>query len=176
MALKWLKYFCPNARYLLKVDDDVAINTPRILNSIKKGDFGEKKDLLLCRYMRSPQPVIREKTNKWFVTYEEYPAEKFPQYCSGYAIFYSSSAAIKIYEASQTLKYFWIEDVFVTGIARQKAGIQGTNIMFYAQFHLDKAKLLMSLSEEYRNSFILAANFAPASIREIWATLLTSRN
>jgi hypothetical protein len=34
MALKWVLYFCPGVRYVLKTDDDTFVNTPVLIRAL----------------------------------------------------------------------------------------------------------------------------------------------
>jgi hypothetical protein len=47
MALKWVNYHCPGARYVLKTDDDVFIHTPDLQGLIANQTFPEK-NFILC--------------------------------------------------------------------------------------------------------------------------------
>lgn len=183
MGLKWFRYYCPKAKLLLKVDDDVVLNTPRILRTVTfeyqsywKLKMNEENDLILCRFMLHPQPVIRDHTSKWYVPFEQYSGEMYPAYCSGYAIFYSSSTVNKLYEAAQTLSYFWIDDVFITGIARDKAHVNGTKLNHMTVPEYDKVlKLLLQYkNREFIRSFVLSLNLDSNKIREVWKALLNA--
>jgi hypothetical protein len=44
----------------------------------------------------------------------------YPTYCSGWLILYTRDVIGKLYETSQRMPYFWIDDVFVTGQAAKK--------------------------------------------------------
>ena len=35
MAMKWLSQYCTNAKYILKVDDDIIVNTFTLLRHLK---------------------------------------------------------------------------------------------------------------------------------------------
>lgn len=63
---------------------------------------------------------IRESKSKWFVSKDVYPDEKYPDYCSGSSYLMNTNDAKKIYSVSNQTNFFWIDDVFVTGILRSK--------------------------------------------------------
>jgi len=107
-------YF-PIFRYILKSDDDVFIN-PRALKHFLQYRQSSKKDrkLLLCRVNRL-MPVIRFES-KWRVTTDEYAESFYPTYCQGWIALYSPDVVFQLYKESQSAnKYFWVDDVFVTG-------------------------------------------------------------
>jgi Galactosyltransferase len=51
MALKWVRYHCPEARYVLKTDDDVFVHLPDLLELISNSTFPEE-NLILCDIIR----------------------------------------------------------------------------------------------------------------------------
>lgn len=68
-------------------------------------------------------PIDRNIKSKWYVSPDEYPGKDYPNYCPGFTILYSVDAALKIYKAVQSIPYFWIDDVHVTGDANLVAKI-----------------------------------------------------
>ncbi|XP_049818435.1 beta-1,3-galactosyltransferase 5-like [Aethina tumida] len=117
MALKYLNYYCSNANYLLKTDDDIFVNT-KILQKFVSTNLKERypKNLILCK----PQmhaPVYRS-SSKWNVLKSEYSPDFYPPYCPGWMIIYSSDVVKHLYQKSRERKneFLWIDDVFVSGI------------------------------------------------------------
>ena len=64
------------------------------------------------------------KHRKWGVTIKEYPKDTYPPYCTGAAIVYTCKNIQKIVDASEGERYFFIDDVFVTGIVREIVGVK----------------------------------------------------
>ena len=50
MALKWISTYCSTAKYILKVDDDMLVNTFTLINHLKFLDkyYSDRKNTLLC--------------------------------------------------------------------------------------------------------------------------------
>ena len=50
MALKWISTYCPHTKYVLKVDDDIVVNTFTLLNHLKFLDKHDpnKHGTILC--------------------------------------------------------------------------------------------------------------------------------
>ncbi|CAH1786097.1 unnamed protein product [Owenia fusiformis] len=127
-GLKWATDFCKNVTYILNTDDDVFVNIPSLLILIKKlQSNGEQQNGLFCSVWVNTRP-IRNPNSKWYVTKTQFEPNKYPDYCSGMAVLYTKNAAFAIYRASLTVPFFWVDDVYITGVLAAKAGIPHTHI------------------------------------------------
>jgi hypothetical protein len=86
MVFKWFLENCPTVKFLLKIDDDVFINTPLLYEYLQgKGpnnSIFNKPDLMLCVPAIHFYPC-REENDKWFASHEEYSRDYYPPYCMG---------------------------------------------------------------------------------------------
>lgn len=112
MGFKYTLYFCPNAQYVLKTDDDIFVNIPTVLEYLQLLPK-DKKNFIFCSVMDG-SPAIR-KPSKWQVPYGEYPHRSYPQYCSGFAVMFTKDVIFRIYREAQRGEFFWVDDAFVTG-------------------------------------------------------------
>lgn len=95
---------------------------------------------------------IRKNNSKWYVPEELYPEEKYPEFCSGSAYLMKADDASKIYSISNRTNFFWIDDVFVTGVLREKYDTivnNGSNsslpiLSVYNRHHLGNKKEITS--------------------------------
>ncbi|XP_076228433.1 lactosylceramide 1,3-N-acetyl-beta-D-glucosaminyltransferase isoform X3 [Nomia melanderi] len=73
MALKWATYHCPSAKYILKLDDDVFVHIPAMLDFLTRdlSPWGARR-LILCDLL-SMATVKRSWRSKWRVSPQEYP-------------------------------------------------------------------------------------------------------
>lgn len=126
MALKWFTYNCANAKYLVKVDDNVFINTPNVYKYLINNT--ETTEFLMGSYML---PYETPRTGLYAVTRKEYPPKYFPAYVEKFAIIYSNDVVYDLYRKSRTTKFFWIDDVYVTGIVRMQLNVRITDLRPY---------------------------------------------
>ncbi|KAG5898227.1 hypothetical protein JTB14_005603 [Gonioctena quinquepunctata] len=125
-VLKYIVYHCPNTHYLVKLDDDVFVNMPNLKTFLHIYDLENRNSTnILCSRMYG-NPVLRE--GRWGVSFEEYPEKIYPYHCSGFAIIYPRRAVFRLYEEAQKTKYFWIDDVHVSGTLAKLANITHTGI------------------------------------------------
>jgi len=71
MGLKWVVYFCRNAKYVFKTDDDIFVDIFQLIFYLK-GNFGNTyppTNLINCYVIRNPYPK-RSQRSKWRVTYK----------------------------------------------------------------------------------------------------------
>lgn len=128
MTLKYAIYHCPQAKYILKTDDDVFVNMPTMLDFLTL-DLSPNgaKGLLLCS-KQATAAVSRSYRSKWRVSFTEYEERYYPPYCPGWIIMYSPDVVFTLYREVQKSKYFWIDDVLITGFIRSKQNIMISDI------------------------------------------------
>lgn len=96
-----------------------------ILLSFLRETFGQSSgvaNLLMCYLIRSPH-VKRSQRSKWRVSFKEYPGRKYPTYCAGWGILMSPDVVFKLYLLSSKERFFWVDDVHVTGTLATQVGI-----------------------------------------------------
>ena len=75
-------------------------------------------------------PILRDPGNKWYASFEDIPLEGkvgeqcYPTDCSGWLWITTPGTAKAIAEAAQEVKFFWIDDVWVTGYIAEHLGIE----------------------------------------------------
>ncbi|XP_066595576.1 beta-1,3-galactosyltransferase 5 isoform X2 [Prorops nasuta] len=123
MALKWTTYHCPNAKYILKLDDDVFVHVSAMVEFLTHDlTLLRNQRLILCDVSLS-SPVKRTWRSKWRVSYLEYPGRYYPAYCLGWAILYTPDSVLLLYREAQREPYFWIDDIHITGIIAHKLNL-----------------------------------------------------
>ncbi|CAB0010791.1 unnamed protein product [Nesidiocoris tenuis] len=117
MGLKWASTSCPSAQYVMKMDDDIAVDLYRVTETIV--GYGSNTTFDLMGYVFDKLRPIRLKANKWYVTTHEYNREVYPKFVSGWFYVTKPEVAKLLVENALSLPYFWIDDVFLTGIAAE---------------------------------------------------------
>lgn len=121
MGLKYVFYHCPNIDYVVKVDDDIFVNIHVMKSFFKmlKQQYTQKATILCST--REGHEVLRD--GKWAVSKKDFPDTIYPPHCPGYAVIYSKKSIELLYPLAQQTKYFWIDDVHVTGTLAKEAGV-----------------------------------------------------
>lgn len=159
MAMKWFLTFCGNSKILIKVDDDVFLNTPQLMiylhntmlhNQLPQTDnqagehitniskplkllFRQQRDLLFCNRKIGVR-VHRSYRFRWYASYRNYPNKTYPPYCPGYGIVYSGDVVRRLYDAAQRAKFFWIDDIHITGLLTNQLNIKIVPAQAYTVF------------------------------------------
>ncbi|XP_072276204.1 beta-1,3-galactosyltransferase 2-like [Pyxicephalus adspersus] len=121
MGIDWVSVYCPEAKYVMKTDSDMFINTERLLDFLGP-DLPVKKNYFTGYLLQNHQPH-RNRESKWHMPYSLYPGNVYPNFCSGTGYVFSGDVAPKILRASFSAKFVYLEDVFV-GICLDKEKVQ----------------------------------------------------
>ena len=120
MGFEWAIRYCEFS-FLLKVDDDVFVDTVRVISHLSEPST-PKKELYTGHLMRTTKP-FRHKGGRWSVSYDEYGETFYPDYCSGFGFILSYDIVALFVEMFDFLPFFKIDDVYV-GIMAKETGIR----------------------------------------------------
>ncbi|XP_014469067.1 PREDICTED: beta-1,3-galactosyltransferase 5-like [Dinoponera quadriceps] len=120
-TLEWVDSYCSKVKYLLKTDDDMFINVPRLLAFVNK--HARDRNVIFGRLARKWKP-IRNRKSKYYVSQAQFQQSVFPDFTTGPAYLLSSDTVRRLYDAALDHTYLKLEDVFMTGIVAHKLGIK----------------------------------------------------
>lgn len=115
MGFEWAVKYCEFS-FLLKADDDVFVDTARVISYLNEPDTPKLK-LYSGHVMR--QVAVTRKLGKWFVSKSEYARNIYPDYCSGFAYILSYDVVTLFVELFEFLPVFKIDDAYVGMLAEQ---------------------------------------------------------
>ncbi|CAF0986014.1 unnamed protein product [Adineta steineri] len=119
----WTKVHCPN-RWLFYVDDDTIINAQQVIDFISL----RKNVLNRVLYCHMGQHFARRNPqSKWFVPLSIWEPALYPKYCQGWGCLIPPNVLSLLHDTSisnLTEPKLWIDDVFMTGIVAEVAGIE----------------------------------------------------
>ncbi|CAG9101447.1 unnamed protein product [Plutella xylostella] len=122
--LEWVHTYCPEVPRLLKADDDMFINIPRLLKFMDARK-NETRTIWGRVFERlSPQRSLR---SKYYLSPRQYPSNLFPDFTSGPAYLMTTDVVGELLEAAGQEPYLRLEDVFVTGVLASKLKIKRQN-------------------------------------------------
>ncbi|XP_065933279.1 beta-1,3-galactosyltransferase 5-like [Magallana gigas] len=117
---QWVYFHCNNPEYILKVDDDVFLNSYLLINYLKKSK--PVNSIIGCKLTNGT--VDRNKLSKYYISKEEYKPDNFPDYFGGPAYVISGDILGKLYLATSEVPSIFLEDVYITGLCRKYINVQ----------------------------------------------------
>lgn len=118
MAFEWASMYC-NFSFLLKMDDDTFVDVKGLISLLAKPAIPQEK-LYIGKCFK--KALVRRK-GKWNISFEDYNATFYPEYCSGFGIVLSSDVINKFVDLFDVVPKFKVDDVYI-GILAEKAGVK----------------------------------------------------
>lgn len=131
MLLKWVTEYCPNVQYVLKTDDDMYVNVPNLVSTLVR--LPVKSNVMYGVLFRKAKPN-RHPSAKWYVPKNQFEGDMFPDYLSGTAYVMSRDVVPKLLEASGTIPFLVMEDVFITGLCASQCHVKRYNVRGFAHW------------------------------------------
>lgn len=175
MGLHWVRTYCNRTKFALKVDDDTMVDVYHLVTFLlQKSPDGNVNNFLYCSVYKNQGPV-RRSSDKWFVPNHEYPYAKYPPYCEGFAYIMSNDVTRYLYETSAKVKFYWIDDVYITGLVAYLAGIAHHSMESGHAYDLMQSE---HLSKHVQSSIFLLAKYEHlrANWDNAWSDIKTVHN
>ncbi|CAK8692930.1 unnamed protein product [Clavelina lepadiformis] len=134
-GMRWTLDKLPHQYFYSSGDDDMMIDLVKLKEAVDKNiaKVSEKKwpeFPIICTYKTKlfGRP-IREKKHKNYISRQDYRRMLWPKYCLGG--FYTTSVRVirQLWEASLNSKRINTDDVFITGILREKIGMPAAMVV-----------------------------------------------
>lgn len=120
LFLEWFSQNCPRARFVLKGDDDVFVNTVQVIRFLEELPENQEEDFFIGDVISNASPQ-RNQTLKYFIP-ESVFAGQYPPYAGGGGYLLSGEVARRLYNVSWQVALYPIDDVY-TGMCLEKLGI-----------------------------------------------------
>lgn len=130
-ALQWSQDFCPQAKYLVKVDDDVFMQIPRLhtlLAGMNRSKLNRGKKLILGNVASGWAPS-HEIDSKYYISPMQFNKTVFPAFVTGPSYVISTPAIPELLALAWDHPYISLEDVFITGILAEMANVPRRLVM-----------------------------------------------
>lgn len=165
LFLDWIQTRCSGAQFIFKGDDDVFVNTYRILDFLKGLSGPKARDLFVGDVITNAGPH-RDKKVKYFIPESMYVGT-YPPYAGGGGYLYSGEIAARLHNVSQHVTLYPIDDVY-TGMCLRKLGLAPEKHKGFRTFNIE---------EKYRSnpcaykSLMLVHPRTPQEMNQIWSWL-----
>ncbi|XP_069464879.1 beta-1,3-galactosyltransferase 2-like [Ambystoma mexicanum] len=161
MGMEWVAKHCPNASYVMKIDNDMFLNVDFLVHNLLIPGIQVRRNYMSCNIVRNAEPQ-RTRGYKYYVPKEVYPRNKYPPYCSGPGYVLSGDLAKKIYDVAQTMQLINMEDCF-TGLCmvalKLNLTIPPKGVFNGHHIEYDRCRF---------SSLITVHHYSPQRLMEIW--------
>lgn len=172
LSVRWINDYCSQARYVLKVDDDVFVNIFLLLEMYLPQIFNKQHAIVCHLKLNGTHGIERRPTMKWAVPANILKGLKFyPQFCSGYAILLTGSLIPELYSKSFISDVFANDDVYmygvVAGLIKNITYIPAENV-----FTLNQNSALEEYSGNGNINYIVASAWEQNAAEKLWTFTL----
>lgn len=164
MGMRWVASYCSSTRFAMKTDTDVFVNTMHLIEKLLRPLPPSTENYFTGFLMKGYTP-IRNKDSKWYISEEEFPGNRFHSFCSGTGYVFSGDLPAKIVNASLTIKYIHLEDVYV-GFCLNAKGVEIVPVP-YSLFNVYK----VPFSPCMYNKIITSHHIQPHEHKLYWEEL-----
>ncbi|XP_045179365.2 beta-1,3-galactosyltransferase 5-like [Mercenaria mercenaria] len=129
--MRWVKEYCSNALYILKLDDDVFVNVYSLYKNFLL-NYKNTSMKMWCEIKSAgKQAISRLRGKKWRVASHELPGLKYYPLtlCRGYFVIMTQDSIGPMYEAAKQTPFFWIDDYYVFGILANITGVKHFSLL-----------------------------------------------
>ncbi|CAJ1052855.1 N-acetyllactosaminide beta-1%2C3-N-acetylglucosaminyltransferase 2 [Xyrichtys novacula] len=166
LFLEWFNQNCTQAKFVLKGDDDVFVNTLRIIEFLGNLSDSRARELFIGDVISNAGPHRNHKL-KYFIP-ESFFEGKYPPYAGGGGYLYSGELASQLYSASQQVALFPIDDVY-TGMCLKKLGVVPVKHPGFRTFGIEKKH--RDNPCVYR-SLMLVHSLTPQEMLSVWPWII----
>ena len=135
MGFKWVTKHCKNAKFVMFVDDDYFVATPKVIRYLEQKENAKDYNVnsFLIGYVWEFVIPLRHKSSKWYISLEEYPYRSWPPYPTAGSYIMTTQTVQQFYIAMQYTRSLRFDDVFI-GIVAWKLHIRpehNMNLCYY---------------------------------------------
>ncbi|XP_037335532.2 N-acetyllactosaminide beta-1,3-N-acetylglucosaminyltransferase 2 [Pungitius pungitius] len=162
MFIQWTVKYCPEASFVFSGDDDVFVNTPKLLSYLQSLEPSKASRLYAGQVIINANP-LRDPKIKYYVPLSFYDGP-YPPYASGGGFIISGALMQGLYSASSIIPFFPMDDVYA-GMCFKALGVSPETHQDFKTFDIkdqDRENLCVI------KNLILIHRRSPQQIKKLW--------
>lgn len=163
--LRWTLFHCNQVPFILKMDDDMLLNAVSMDKFCEENRQAEKT---LYGIMVKGWNPLRDKTSKWYISEQEYPATFYPPFINGPYLITGDSVFSLYTEIIQSLPALAFDDVYVTGIIAQKCKLNKTQMKQFIRLDMNGLSVENITTNIFRENFLFGHDFNEHDLHLVW--------
>lgn len=177
-GLRWAHENCKRYGYLVKADDDAFVNLAALRAYLATRSRRLRRAII--GYLMKGFRPNRNRASKWFTSPQLFAKARLPDFVSGFAYAVTRDAVGPLYAAARVAPIFPFEDVYVTGMCRERAqvvsGSKAIALEGAPRFHNHRKKSRgdKTLCSLY-GSVLAQHELTAAETRSLWEDLKTGK-
>ena len=172
VALEFIHRHCKNARFVIKADDDVIVNTPKLLDILHKDSM--TSNFTVWGYLienTKPLYCLTKLFNKWCVLYSQYNRTFYPPYMFGAGFVLTADLVTPMLKASYKIAPYPIDDVYITGLLLEEVKISKM-VNWKSHITMKTMKTTEHLSDPGAPVLYFGHSLSPKQIEYWWVKIL----
>ncbi|KAK3577726.1 hypothetical protein CHS0354_002940 [Potamilus streckersoni] len=167
LGYRWISEFCPQVKFVLKVDDDVFVNVFKLLSDMSNSYKADKRTIR-CYFRENGTSPIMRKNSKWKVNDWEFRnMTHFPvSYCNGFFVILTSDIIKEMYQSSRKTPFFWIDDVYLFGLLPAKVG--SVTFKSVPGLNLNEKQALECFTKDQPCDYLAATAVNKGNMETLW--------
>ncbi|KAL6115766.1 b3gnt8 [Pungitius sinensis] len=162
MFIEWTVKYCPEASFVFSGDDDVFVNTPKLLSYLHSLEPSKASRLYAGQVISEATP-LRDPKIKYYIPLSFYDGP-YPPYAGGGGFIISGALMQGLYSASSVIPFFPMDDVYA-GMCFKALGVSPETHQDFKTFDIkdqDRENLCVI------NKLILIHRRSPQQIKKLW--------
>uniref|UniRef100_A0A224YN53 Hexosyltransferase n=1 Tax=Rhipicephalus zambeziensis TaxID=60191 RepID=A0A224YN53_9ACAR len=144
LGARWILEKCSlaSATALVRMEEDILVNIYALSSYVSSSLMWLTGIHGVVNKNIAP---VRNRNSEWYVSKHEYASDVYPNHCSRDAYIMKPAVLSALVDAALLVPYFWIEDVYVTGIVGDFANVNLVDISRHVI--LSKPRNLLTVSD-----------------------------
>jgi len=166
MGYNWVHHQCPTPRFVLKTDDDIFVEIFHLFNFVSAVYGFSPGPSLVCDVIPAGTGPHRTNGQPNLVSLHRH----LPKYCSGAAYLVTPTLITRLLEAADEVDSVAMDDVYMTGIVRQKLKVSPFYLNLRYTYQTEQADKWVRSRKRSPLPFIFVV--PPSKDRSRWPSLV----